>query len=202
MKKIVIKTALITLASVIVLFALAFGIASLAFPGNMSQICENCGNDSLAASYASRQYDYTGSTEDLYRCADLYIRIGDRGNTVKYCKKLVDKQDFKEFCTKKDNNGAASHAQYIYTNYASALYFSKRGEEAIGVANKSVEDGFVIPNAFATLTINAVENNDADFGAKLLAALPEFPQGETQHEAQHVYYNAVKHQLEKLINKS
>ena len=188
MKNIIIKTALITLGSVIALLVLAFGIASLAFPGNMSEICENMGNPRLAASYAERQYEYTGSTEDLYRCTRLYIQTGDRDNTIKYCKKLVGKSDFKEYC--------GANVQYIYGNYATALYQSGKGEDAISVAEKSVEDGFSVPNAYATLALKAVDKEDKDFGEQLLSSLSQIK--EPEDKAQLEYYNAVKTILEKL----
>lgn len=191
MKNIVIRTALITLGSVIALLVLAFGIASLAFPKNMSEICENMGNPKLAASYAERQYEYTGSTDDLYRCASLYIRIGDRNNTIKYCEKLVGKRDFKECC--------GANTQYIYNNYATALYLSGNGDKAIEIAERSVEEGFIIPNAYVTLTVEAVGREDVDFGKKLLESFSDsekvpVPQNETELK----YYNAVKTSLEKL----
>lgn len=188
MKKIVIKTALITLGSAIALLVLAFGIASLAFPKNMSEICENMGNPKLAASYAERQYDYTGSTEDLYRCARLYIRVGDRENTIKYCEKLVEKSDFKKCC--------GNNVQYVYGNYATALYLSGKDDDAIKIAEKSVEDGFVIGNAYVNLTLQADAKEDKEFGEKLLSSLKKI--GEPQNEAQLKDYNAVKTILENL----
>lgn len=188
MKQIVIKTALITLGTVIALFVLAFGIASLAFPKNMSELCENMGSPQLAAGYAERQYEYTGSTEDLYRCARLYIKTGDRKNTIKYCEKLVAKKDFKEYC--------GANVQYVYGNYATALYLSEKGDEAIVIAEKSVEDGFVISNAYVTLTLQADAKEDKEFGEKLLSSLEKIE--EPQNEAQLKDYNAVKTILEKL----
>lgn len=152
----------------------AFGIASLAFPKNMSEICENFGNYSLAASYAERQYEYTESTEDLYRCTCLYIRVGDRSKTLKYCEILVDKQDFKEYC------GANAH--YVYSNYATALYLSGKDEKAVEIAEKSVEDGFV-PNTYAALTVKAVEREDKAFGEKLLSSMEKItPQSGEQSD--------------------
>lgn len=189
MKKIVLKTAIITLASVIALLALSFGIASLAFPKNMSVICEDMGNYKLAASYAERQYGYSGSTEDLYRCARLYIRIGDRKNTVKYCGKLVEKKNFKECC--------GNNVQYIYGNYATALYLSGKDDEAIVVAEKSVEDGFDVPNAYAVLTVEAVERKDKAFGEKLLNSFLKIEEPENEDSLR--FYNTVKNQLEVLI---
>lgn len=189
MKKIVLKTAIITLASVIALLALAFGIASLAFPGNMSVICEDMGNYKLAASYAERQYDYSGSTDDLYRCARLYIRIGDRKNIIKYCGKLVEKKNFKESC--------GNNVQYIYGNYATALYLSGKDDKAIEIAEMSVADGFDVPNAYSFLTVEAVEREDKAFGEKLLKSFLEIEEPENEDSLR--FYNTVKNQLEVLI---
>ena len=189
MKKLVIKTALISFASVVAALALAFGIASLAFPKWMSGLCEDMGNYRLAASYAERQYGYSGGTGDLYRCARLYIRVGDRDNIIKYCGELVEKQDFEDVC---DEN-----TQYIYCNYATALYLSGNAGKAITVAEMSVSRGFEVPNAYADLTVKAVENNDKEFGADLLASFLKIEVPEK--ESCIAFANAVKNQLEALI---
>ena len=188
MKKIIIKTAIITFASVIAALALAFGIASLAFPKDMSKICEDMGNYRLAASYAERQYGYSGSTDDLYRCSRLYIRVGDRDKIIEYCGKLVEKQDFEQKC------GANVH--YIYGNYATALYLSGKGDEAVEVAEKSVGEGFRIPNAYADLTVKAVEKQDKDFAKKLLDSLLKIEEPESGERLE--FYNAVKNMLKDL----
>ena len=191
MKNIIIKTALITLGSVIALLVLAFGIASLAFPGNMAEICENMGNPKLAASYAERQYEYSGSTEDLYRCTRLYIQTGDRTNTIKYCEELVEKPDFKKYC--------GNNVQYVYGNYATALYLSDKKDESIAIAEKSVEDGFSIPNAYATLALQAVETEDKDFGESLLSSfLSKVEEPDPQNKDLYKYYNNITAILENL----
>ena len=189
MKKIVVKTALITLASAVALLLLAFGIASLAFPDKMSELSESMGNKKLALSYAERQYEYTGSTEDLYRCADLCIRIGDKSKTVKYCEKLVGKQNFKECCGTK--------VEYVYGSYATALYLSGEEDKALEIADLSVADGFGVPNTYGTLTLKALDLQDKEFGAKLLSAFSEIEV--PQEEFKLNYYNAIKVNLEKLV---
>lgn len=146
------------------------------------------GNYKLAASYAERQYGYSGTTEDLYRCARLYIRIGDKKSTIKYCGKLVEKKNFKECC--------GNNVQYIYGNYATALYLTGKDDEAVVVAEKSVGDGFDVPNAYADLTVEAVERKDKDFAEKLLNSFLKIE--EPQSGEQQRYYNAVKNMLEEL----
>lgn len=188
MKKIIIKTAIITFASVIAALALAFGIASLAFPQRMSKICEDMGNYKLAASYAERQYGYSGSTDDLYRCARLYIRVGDRDKIIEYCGKLVEKQDFEERC--------GANVQYVYGNYATALYLSGKDDEAIEIAERSAGNNFQIPNAYADLTVQAVERNDKDFGRKLLDSISKIEEPQSGEKLK--FYNQVKTNLEKL----
>lgn len=191
MKKIIIKTAIITFASVIAALALAFGIASLAFPRSMAKLCENMGNYQLAASYAERQYGYSGSTDDLYRCARLHIRVGDRKKIIEYCGKLVDKQDFEECC--------GDNVQYIYGNYAIALYLSGKDDESIVIAQRSAGEAFYIPNAYKDLTLKAVEKKDKEFAGKLLDTFEGYNE-KLKSEEQVKYFYAVKTALEKLID--
>lgn len=101
LKDVVFKTALKTLLAVIIALLLAFGIASLGFPSQMADICENTGNYSLAVNYSSLAYAYSGDVEDLGRCAEDSILAKNDKKTVKYCEKLIGHKDFEEFCAEK-----------------------------------------------------------------------------------------------------
>lgn len=101
LKDVVVKTALKTLLAVIVALILAFGIASLAFPRGMANICEDMGNYTMAVSYSSLSYKYTGDIEDLARCAEDSIFAKKDKKIVKYCEELLQHKDFEELCTEK-----------------------------------------------------------------------------------------------------
>lgn len=104
LKEVVVKTALKTLLAVIIALVLAFGIVSLAYPGGMANICENTGNYSMAVSYCSLAYKYSGKVEDLARCAEDSIFAKNDKKIEKYCSELLQHKDFENLCAEKSGN--------------------------------------------------------------------------------------------------
>ena len=78
-----------------------------------------------------------------------------------------------------------------------ALSFGK-GDEAVVIAEKSIADGFEIPNAYAELTVKAVEKKDKEFGQKLLTSFLNSVK-DIETEEQQRYFNAVKNRLEDML---
>ena len=70
MRKIIIKSALVTLAVVVGCAVLVFAVLSLGFPRILCGWCEQLGNYGFAVRYASLYYSYTGDIADLGRCVD------------------------------------------------------------------------------------------------------------------------------------
>ena len=67
MRKIILKTALITLGVVIVLAVAAFGIASLCVPAAMSDLTYSLGMEAISSDYAFQEYERSGSLAYLSR---------------------------------------------------------------------------------------------------------------------------------------
>lgn len=105
--------------AVIIALVLAFGIASLAFPGGMADICENTGNYSMAVGYSSLAYKYYGKIEDLARCAEDSIFAKKDKNIVKYCGELLEHEDFGKFSEEKSGTIKVSGVElpFDYTKY-------------------------------------------------------------------------------------
>lgn len=127
LKDVVIKTALKTVLAVITALVIAFGIASLAFPGGMANICENTGNYSMAVGYSSLAYKYSGKVEDLARCAEDSIFSKKDKKIVKYCGELMAHDDFEKLCADKSGSlvlGGVqltlNYKQYITDNFNAA----------------------------------------------------------------------------------
>jgi len=127
LKKVILKTALKTLLAVIIALVLAFGIASLGFPRQMAQMCENVGNYSMAVSYSSLAYKYSGDVEDLARCAEDSIFAKNDKKIVDYCQKLTEHKDFEKLCKEKSGKTeiggvqlTLDYKQYIQDNLNAA----------------------------------------------------------------------------------
>lgn len=128
MKKVVFKTALKTLLTVIIALLIAFGIASLGFPGSMASLCEKAGNYSLAAGYSSLSYTYSKDIDDLARCAEDSILSKSDGKIIKYCGKLLNHDGFDELCKRKSGDMKigdivikVDYKNFITTAYDAAL---------------------------------------------------------------------------------
>lgn len=192
MSKIIVKTFIKTVLGLIAILAVAFLIMSFGFPQSMAGMCENVGAYNLATGYASLRYTYTGSAEDLDRCARDSILAGNDENMVKYCGSLVKEDEFTEICLSYDGKG--DYRQYVYSKLTAAQYRTGDKAGALLSAQEALEgvDGFPAGNALAALATEVAETRDEDTAGKLLAVIEKIsPVGDEES----VYYNRVKNIL-------
>lgn len=94
MNKLVIRTALITVA-ILAFSALAvFSLWILCSPQTMASACERTGNYPFAVTCADLRYKYTKNVGDLARCAEDGILSGKDGLIVRYGGLLIADKDF------------------------------------------------------------------------------------------------------------
>ena len=139
MKKLVIKTTCITLASLIVAFALFVGAAILFAPGWVGGIFDGVGNYSASVFFYEKQYEKTGDIDDLNTLV-LKIDIkNDSSRASKYFGKMVEHQDFVEFCSSQDGGSDISAKEYYFGCYVLALAYNGKLDDAIDKAKDFVE---------------------------------------------------------------
>lgn len=203
MRKIIIKSALVTLAVVVGCTVLVFAVLSLGFPRILCGWCEQLGNYGFAVRYASLYYSYTGDIADLGRCVDDSILAESDGFIIEYASELVDKAEFGEYCELRDEevNGSISddenfdgisfsYRQYVFGSLASAYYRGGDDELAIGTAISALDadvdrntfssseysgeiTGFPVNNALGSLALRVIENGDGTAGEKMLGILDD-----------------------------
>ena len=130
MNKTILKTALITLGSLVVAGILIFSLWILIAPQSMATVSEKLGNYNFAVTCANLKYKYSDETEDLARCAEDSILSGEDKLIIKYCDPLVKCDNFDELCTKRNEKladtlygrYATSYKTYIIGNLAAAQY--------------------------------------------------------------------------------
>ncbi|MCD8372931.1 MAG: hypothetical protein LUD27_06500, partial [Clostridia bacterium] len=196
MKKYVLgKIALLTLGLAIAASIVVFAFLSFAAPGVMAGWCEKTGNYSLAATYSSLLYKYTGDVEDADRCVKDSILSGKEQRITEYGVQFIDHDDFEEYCDSQDeyyleNYGVTySYKQYIYGEIASAYYSLGDTQYAIGCAIEALDpdfdraaytvdgqaaytiDGFAYGNALITLSIKVINNSDGEAASYIAAGL-------------------------------
>ena len=153
MKKLVIKTTLITLASLIGAMAIAFGAVALFAPGFTAGIFDGVGNYSASVFFYEKQYGKTGSVSDLVVLVDNIDYEKDGARAEKYLSQLLSHEDFDEFCSQ--NTGAFSNEEYYNGNYALVLASNGKFTDALTVANDYVVDcGYTKYNPYRVLAFD------------------------------------------------
>ena len=146
MKKIVLKSALITVGALIVAGILIFSLWLLISPQTMASSSEKLGNYKFAVTCANLKYKYSGETEDLARCAEDSILSKKDKLIVKYCEKLLECDDFEEYCNERDKQLSSHVGQYLsQPNYKAyiigTLSLSQYREGDLEKAIKTAESG-------------------------------------------------------------
>lgn len=160
MKKIVLKVALMTVGALAAAGILIFSLWILISPQSMATVSERLGNYSFAVVCADLKYKYSGETYDLARCADDGILSADDALIVKYCERLVEKDDFFDVCRRKNEElartyygiYATDYAAYVIGNLAAAQYRAGDLDKAIDTAKRGEAE------YFTRLVIEIVEN--------------------------------------------
>lgn len=156
LKKIIIKSAFITLGILAGCAVLVFAVLSLGFPSTVARWSYQLGNYGMATKYAALYYSYTGETEDIALCAEYSIISGKDSYIIKYCEKLIDRDDFAQYCAEYDaaitEYDAAiteayplleySYRQVIYGKLAQAYYSAGDLQNAIGTAVEAVVEDY------------------------------------------------------------
>ena len=150
MKKLVIKTTLITLASLIGAMAIAFGATAICAPGFTAGVFDGVGDYSAAVFFYERQYAKTGDVDDLVVLVDKIDYDYDLIREQKYLNLLLAHVDFEDYC--EQNASGFSAKEYYYGNYALVLAKNNSFSVALGVSTIYVNgSGYTKYNPFRVL---------------------------------------------------
>ena len=153
MKKLVIKTVCITLASVIGAMAVAFGSLALFAPGVVGGLFDGVGNYSASVFFYEKQYKKTGDIKDLNTLVSKIDIKGDSDRAEDYYAKLLLHKDFAALCQRIDaNGGQVSSEEYYCSCYALSLAENGKLDAAITFSKAFVDQkGYTENNPFRTL---------------------------------------------------
>ncbi len=167
MKKLILKTALITFASAILILVIVFGSLSIWAPSIMCEFTASIGLKGLSGGFAYSAYEATGEIDYLaYACT--VASDGKEAITVERYEKLFEEEGFLQYCAAQDElqrgNFAGlpmgSYAQYCYGNYACALYREGEASGAIAFVFTALEGRFEESNCAISLSLAIVQAND------------------------------------------
>ena len=147
MKNVILKATLVTVAALAAAGILIFSLWILIAPQSMATVSEKMGNYNFAVTCANLKYKYSDETVDLARCAEDSILSGEDKLVIKYCERLVEKDDFDELCRRRDEElsrtlfgvYATKYNTYIIGNLAVAQYRAGDLQKAVATAEKGEE---------------------------------------------------------------
>ncbi len=141
MEKLVVKTAVKTVLIVLGLFLVVFAVFNFAFPQHMATIMEETGHYNLALKYADMRYSYTKNCDDLARCFEDSIALGDSEYIIEYGEKLTAHSDYERLCrTKRDGYGDNySYDNRVKSKLAVAYYDSGVQRQKDGKEQESAD---------------------------------------------------------------
>lgn len=102
MKKLVVKTACLSLAFLIGSMICAFGLATILAPGKVGVLFDGVGEYSASVFFYEKQYQKTQSVNDLYVLASNLDVYSDSVRAEKYYGKLISHNKFDDLCARID----------------------------------------------------------------------------------------------------
>lgn len=162
MSKLILKTALTTIAAILLLFAITFGVLSLAFPATMVNICLDMNLTGMASGYAVMVYDRTGNVSDLALAAECAIYAQEDKQLISCMERLEQDEEWKSYLAEREESDEG-YEQYLYGQYAVALYHQDQKEEAVRVALDASGYLHAFPknNAVIALAVEAIAAHDS-----------------------------------------
>ena len=195
MKKVILKTALITLGAALVLAISVFGIVSLCAPYAMMKFTASMGLETISGDYAFQEYERSGNIDCLVRSFLIAAEHKKYSSAEKRFDKMQEEGEKVETYLAEasvptgDGIPAYSFRDYVMGRAACVKYALKE-EDAISFAVAETALNFPEGNPVVALTVAAATAEDAETCGALLAAMRE-----KNFEAT-AYYNQIVNILE------
>ena len=141
MKKLILKTTAITLASALGLLALLYGIFALFIPRPLANLYDKMGMYSTSIRYYEKAYSKSQSLEDLYTLCLKIDGVKDSQKTQQWTKSLVFDAGFSAFSKTKDvdANGITTE-EYMEGKYVRSVYKNQGLDNAIVAVGQCIEN--------------------------------------------------------------
>ena len=156
MKKLILKTALITLAVFIAAVAGAYLMTALFAPVTLAEFYGKAGNYSLTVKYCERQYNKTGDFDDLVKLCSVLDEKRDSERVKKYVAEFTADEKFAEYCEKSDaDSGKITTREFYNGKLVIAIFLTDGAAQATEAAANAVREfGYTEYNPFYLLIID------------------------------------------------
>jgi len=137
LKKLIIKTSLITLAVTLCALMITFGALALFAPKTVAGIFDGVGGYSASVFFYEKQYNKSGEIDDLAVLVDKIDEDKEPLKAEKYIETLISREDFATYCEEQDKSKPAIKTkEYYYGNYVLVLIENGRFDKALEVCNE------------------------------------------------------------------
>ena len=172
MRKLIVKTAVITFAAVIAFCAVLYGCLAAFTPKTLADGWASAGNYGIAVKYYEKQYQKTESENDLAALCVKVDEVNDAKRAEKYLAAFTASDGFETYCLNEGENlgYAISAREFYFGKYAVAAYYADGIDAAITVAKKAVFSAYTENNAFYIMLIEIKTLSHED-GVKISAAI-------------------------------
>lgn len=175
--KLIAKTAAVTLACIIALMLVLFGVFTVLFPSVMLRITDLCGMEKACTQYAVSVYSRSKEIDDLANVVERGYVSASWKIVSEYGEKLLARADFYDYCAAEDEKSDAeedgritsSYAQYMTGLVSVGKYRTGDGKGAMETAFLLNRNSFPENNAVVTLAMSVIERGDAVFASELLS---------------------------------
>lgn len=190
MGKLIAKTAALTLACILAVLLVLFGVFSLFFPGVMVSLTDSLGLEGPCATYSISLYNRTGKADDLADALERSYAAEHYGDVAEYGVIFLNRVDFYDFCALRDESfsesdpdyEAGTYVQHVFGIVSVSLYKRGDAEEALSVAIEAMDENLPTTTAFGYLAVEAMAAEDREFCNTLLSVL-EFQVDGDSHSA-------------------
>lgn len=173
MDKLVVKTAVKTVLIIVGIIVILCAVATFGFPQHMATATESIGNYTLAVKFADLRYKRTKKVEDLARCFDDSVLLGDDEIIIEYGEMLVKHEGYALLCEDKNEQFAYVN-NYDYDIWVKAkicVSIYNTGEPARAMEDALYYNGkssFPYSNPLMSLAMQIFKKKDAESAAAML----------------------------------
>lgn len=140
MKKLILKTVLITVGAIILAFGVLYGIFALAFPKSLANFYDGLGDDKKAVQYMDRAYSQSGDVSDLDALCNFALKTGDNGLICEHLSRLFSSEEFKTYC--ECGTKGIAYYDFMASKYITALYDTSSDKEGVIDTASSLTDDY------------------------------------------------------------
>lgn len=188
MKRLILKTAAITLGGIILLGAIVLAILSVSAPAFMMDFTSSLGMEKASGKFAYETYERTGDLDCLARSFLISAEYGEDEKALGRFETLYGADGFSDYCASQtpamEGIPAYSYRDFL-TGTAARLYFrtASSNEEkaaALAFALKETDGGFSDGNPLIAIASEASEAGDKAFLREILSAAQGLEVGENE----------------------